>query len=108
MGLDMFLYADKNGSEEEVGYWRKHPNLHGFIVNNFAGGVDECQRIDLSLDDMTDIVEAVKNDDLPITTGFFFGYSDPDRDIETLEIFRKAIELANKNPDYKFYYQASW
>ena len=26
----------------ELAYWRKHPNLHGFIVQTFADGVDEC------------------------------------------------------------------
>lgn len=108
MGLDMMLFMENKNKEEEIGYWRKHPNLHGFIVNNFADGIDECQRIDLSLDDMIDIIDAVKNNDLPSTTGFFFGYSDDSRDTETLEIFRRAVELANSNPEYKFYYQASW
>jgi hypothetical protein len=29
MGLDMHLYADG----EEIGYWRKHPNIHGFMIS---------------------------------------------------------------------------
>lgn len=29
--------------EEIIGYWRKEPNLHGFIVENFADGNDDCR-----------------------------------------------------------------
>jgi len=66
MGLDMHLtgekyqWTDYNNPENnpmedgfrvksrqlELGYWRKHPNLHGYIVQEFAGGVDECQSSD--------------------------------------------------------------
>jgi len=59
MGLDMFLHGEKyfwghNGKRPkedgfevkehilELGYWRKHPNLHGYIVQTFADGKDEC------------------------------------------------------------------
>ena len=35
MGLDMYAYvADKAGREvdsRELAYWRKHPNLHGWM-----------------------------------------------------------------------------
>ena len=35
MGLDMYAYvADKAGQEvdsRELAYWRKHPNLHGWM-----------------------------------------------------------------------------
>ena len=63
MGLDMYLKGnkfywtnwrepEKNLTEEgfkltektlELGYWRKHPNLHGYIVKTFAEGVDELR-----------------------------------------------------------------
>jgi hypothetical protein len=56
MGLDMYLTGEKflmtrNLEEDgfrlrsktlELGYWRKHPNLHGYIVQTFADGTDEC------------------------------------------------------------------
>ena len=59
MGLDMYLTGEKfvmaTGLQEdgfplrsktlELGYWRKHPNLHGYIVQTFVGGKDECQEI---------------------------------------------------------------
>ena len=55
MGLDMNLFGDKYSFEKnetvdgfpvsstmlDMGYWRKHANLHGFIVDTFAGGEDE-------------------------------------------------------------------
>jgi hypothetical protein len=90
MGLDMYLtgeaffrYDHPNRKREpalkaehvELGYWRKHPNLHGYIVNTFAKGVDECQRIELSATDLRMIAEAVESERLPHTEGFFFGAS---------------------------------
>jgi hypothetical protein len=65
MGLDMYLIGDvfvrnreveadiyidgypQDRAELELGYWRKHRKLHGYIVNTFAKGVDECQKIEL-------------------------------------------------------------
>jgi hypothetical protein len=60
----------------ELGYWRKHPNLHGYIVQEFADGKDECQEIPLGEDELIQIMEAVKANELPHTTGFFFGVSE--------------------------------
>jgi hypothetical protein len=32
--------SDRDSREsEDLGYWRKHPNLHGYIINTFAEGV---------------------------------------------------------------------
>lgn len=67
MGLDMYLtgskflftnweHPEKNRKEDGIeiesvrlrlAYWRKHPNLHGYIVQTFADGKDECQEIEL-------------------------------------------------------------
>jgi hypothetical protein len=113
MGLDMNLYGRKwywstwgdeperkedgfkvRNVELDLGYWRKHPDLHGFIVKEFAGGKDDCQEIELSLDKLHAIVRAVKDKRLPKTSGFFFGESDNDAkqiasDVAVLE---KAID----------------
>ena len=53
MGLDMSLYLDSNTSKttldpiphEEIAYWRKHPNLHGFFEQkwNDAGWNDSVE-----------------------------------------------------------------
>ena len=151
MGLDMNLYGEKSVSSRwdndpvmedgfvvgnktlDIAYWRKHANLHGFIVQTFADGKDECQRINLDQDDIEKIIEALENDALyedGEVTGFFFGRSefpgDPhynDQKMADLAIFRSALEwIKNAAPasgtfgedDYKWaewrsvYYQASW
>jgi len=89
MGLDMYLqghqyYFNRTQTIDdflvkemivELGYWRKHPNLHGAIVQTFADGVDNCEPIELSKDDIEKLIEMVKTNLLPHTTGFFFGES---------------------------------
>lgn len=109
MGLDMYLLGGTNDRDtQEIGYWRKHPNLHGYIVKHYAGGVDECQRIELTADDIQDILIAVEEGSLPETSGFFFGKSygdETDRDVSILE---STLKRMRNNPNYKVYYQASW
>jgi hypothetical protein len=101
--------------EVKLGYWRKHPNLHGYIVQTFAEGRDECQEIELSLEDLEKIIEAIKAKELPKTEGFFFGSSDGSETEEDLEIFAKAVVwLTHLNPAhtrkywYTVIYHASW
>jgi len=83
MGLDMYAYiARKNGDEiisaHEIAYWRKHPNLHGWMerlakekkyVFNTFNGVE----IELSWEDVDRLEKAIKSRSLPKTSGFFFG-----------------------------------
>lgn len=54
MGLDMYLEGKEHigGETVELGYWRKHPDLHGYIVGTFADGKDICQEIPLAVQDM--------------------------------------------------------
>lgn len=133
MGLDMYLTGDKflwtnwedvtqNRIEDgfqisniklRIGYWRKHPNLHGYIVKTFAGGKDECQRIDLDVDDLNNIITAVKAGDLPYTEGFFFGKSEGTseesaEDVSILEAAIAWIKGRAKNESRSVFYKASW
>lgn len=128
MGLDMFLYGRKHlmgGETEEdgftviekrlgMGYWRKHPNLHGYIVDTFGKGIDECQEIDLGPEDVERIIEAIKKKELPNTEGFFFGTSKgtEEEDQQSINVFQKALEWLNtpcNNQEFRtIYYQASW
>jgi len=110
MGLDMYLTGEKfftgfdkpraqeDGFEVEahtlkLGYWRKHPNLHGYIVTTFADGVDECQEINLGADDIRRIITAIEARELPHTEGFFFGASDDSKEERKrdVEVFTKAL-----------------
>lgn len=135
MGLDMYLSGKKffvgtikprvivDGLEKaeeiyNIAYWRKHPNLHGYIIQNFANGEDNCQEIDLSKGDLEKIIEAIKTKDLPPTTGFFFGTSYSDNDDENNELDAESIKklesaikfLSNVEEDVwkSVVYQASW
>jgi hypothetical protein len=133
MGLDMYLTGEKylptnyeapekNVMEDgfrvksrqlELGYWRKHPNLHGFIVKNVADGADECQEIELSSDHITQIIEAIKARQLPHTTGFFFGVSEDTEEQIThdIGIFDAALKwLETDEPEVwkSVNYRASW
>jgi hypothetical protein len=96
----------------ELGYWRKHPDLHGFIVQTFADGADECQTIELSAEDIATIIKAVEDKALPHTEGFFFGESDGSETEEDLVIFRQALAwlALPKQDDLGRYveYRASW
>ncbi len=126
MGLDMYLTGrkqyvgygaplpkDEEGHDiDEVivklGYWRKHANLHGYIVQKFGPkneetgeAIDDCRDIELTLEDLEHLLQVVvKPADMPKTEGFFFGESDnsPEQIEEDTEIITKAIGfLAAKN-----------
>lgn len=131
MGLDMYLegkkylfknYEDRSKDTKEdgfrlkektleLGYWRKHPNLHGFIVNAFADGKDDCQEIYLNKEEMLKIITAIKQKELPHTEGFFFGASDGSEDEESIKTFQNAIEWLDndeENTSKYIVYRASW
>jgi len=133
MGLDMYLRGRKHhfpcqnemnnvtedgflvvATELDLGYWRKHPNLHGFIVHTFAEGVDECQPISLNIDQLNMTISAIKHEQLIPTTGFFFGKSQgtKEQQFEDLRIMEAARDwlarIPNANEYRTVYYQASW
>ena len=100
-------------------YWRKANAIHHYIVENHAGGVDECQVIELSRDDLeelrnrcTDVLSdrSLAPELLPTSPGFFFG------DLEYNEWYFNTLErteqeltalLSDKSWDFMLY-QASW
>jgi hypothetical protein len=102
----------EESAKSEVAYWRKHPNLHGFIVQTFADGVDKCQRIFLTAADVDRIIAAVRENRLPHTDGFFFGssdWADPNEDVVLLKRAQDALADAQViDPSASLYYQASW
>ncbi len=133
MGLDMYLTGDNyllndwenpdnNRCEDghrvkrlelELGYWRKHPDLHGFIVENFADGEDDCRPIELGHEQLRRIIDAIQSGKLPKTQGFFFGESENDSQQKAfdIEVFEKAIAWLAGEAKGKWksvIYQASW
>lgn len=103
--------------EKEVGYWRKFNALHGYIVNEFAGGLDNCEQIYLSkedlqkiLDTLIDTYETKDASKLPPTEGFFFGSTDVDEyywdDVkQSIEAFKTYVA---DNEEVDYFYTASW
>lgn len=102
-----------------IGYWRKANAIHGWIVNNCAEGVDECQRIHIGRDKAEELVSLCKaviadpslaNDLMPPSAGFFFGSYEIDEwylsDLKrTVDIFEKALKSQDIDG---VTYQASW
>ena len=94
MGLDQFAIAiDKNGNKTNFAYWRKHPNLQGWMQNLWENkgrpGLTENYTqdivgnfngipLELNKDDLDDLEDAIRSSDLPHTTGFFFGSNSDD------------------------------
>lgn len=121
---------------ERVGYWRKANAIHNWFVQNVGGGVDECQRMYVSLEQLYDLLfacegvlmahehggdwEEVARETLPPASGFFFGSTELDEwylnDLrDTVKIIREVTEpqyldTYQGTPFLKqdIYYQASW
>jgi hypothetical protein len=101
-----------------VCYWRKANAIHNYFVNNCAEGRDECQEIYVTREELEKLVEACEaalkgdpEDNLPTTSGFFFGSTEYDeyykQDLEfTITQINKI--LAKFDDSYSFIYQASW
>lgn len=101
-----FVVSSK--AEKELYYWRKHPNLHGWMekLYNQNGGTGMFNGVNLLLtpQDLDDFEQAVQNNALPHTTGFFFGATMGDEDNATfVQMARKAIAKG-----YAVYYTSSW
>ena len=100
------LQLDRNYRSVEtncqIGYWRKFNALHKYICDTFADGVDECQRIYLSSEDIVQILDLLKKitpenakELLPPSTGFFFGSQEIDEwYMKEVEYSIKVFELA--------------
>lgn len=112
MGLDQFAFAiDNNGEKEELAYWRKHPNLQGWMENLWESkgkpGLPEdhtsdmmgdfnCVPVELTHDDLDALEEDITNGSLPSTAGFFFGSDSDDyykeKDLEFIQKAREALD----------------
>lgn len=115
MGLDQYAYftkdADPNNCEHENFYWRKHPNLQGYMrmLWEARGNKEDfnCVYMQLSLDDMEKLLDHVKAKALPSTTGFFFGgNSDADYRDRDIQFCTQAIDHIQNG--YNVFYSSSW
>lgn len=123
MGLDMYAYktkglidkptdfSEQNLATEEIHYWRKHPNLHGWMEQLYydKGGQKDsfnCVPVELVEGDLLELKYAIENDELPQTGGFFFGQTDGSEKKGDLEFVETA--LAALNEGYSVYYSSWW
>ena len=97
--------------EHEVAYWRKHPNLQGWMEDLWRekGGEGEfnCVDVELTLEDLAALEIDLGNQDLPETQGFFFGNNSDDYYKEgDLEFIREARQYLADG--YKIVYTSWW
>ena len=123
MGLDMYAYVASKPSQHwtddhasrEIAYWRKHPNLHGWMEELWRSkNTDPAQdpafngiELELTWEDLDKLENDIKNNQLPPTSGFFFGSDADDYYREQdLEFVRKArTELFM---GLRVFYNSSW
>lgn len=80
----------------EFAYWRKHPNLHGWMYelareHGFSGGPQgfNCVWLRLRLEDINRL-ERDMNNSLSTMTGFFFGQSQDHHETYTRQFIKSA------------------
>ena len=123
MGLDQFAYSvDSEGNKVELAYWRKHPNLQGWMENlwdskgrpnknedsNPMGLSDfNCVPVELTYEDLDGLENDIQQNRMPQTVGFFFGNDSDDyyrkQDLEFIQSARHALDNGSK-----VYYDSWW
>ena len=134
MGLDMYAYvAAKAGQQREyykgcevhdgiytnpnvtqpreIAYWRKHPNLHGWMQQLWEAKGNEGDfngdELELTYEDLETLELDIIAGSLPGTSGFFFG-NDADehyreQDLKFIRDARAELFLG-----LKVFYNSSW
>ena len=100
----------------DIAYWRKHPNLHGWMAQrwleregNELRETDNFNGIEFELtaDDLDDLEYVVKKRRLPATSGFFFGDNADqhyyNEDLKFIQAARAEMFLG-----LKVFYNSSW
>ena len=119
MDADTKEYVNPNLTRpRELMYWRKHPNLQGWMKalwesRGRPGAEDDPDahfngiEVELEWRDIEQLEAAVQARRLPATTGFFFGENSDDyyieRDLEFCREARAALFLGER-----VFYNSSW
>lgn len=128
MGLDQFAYRTRvkpsksvdfgdevykdNLESEEIHYWRKHPNLHGWMERLYRekGGSSDfnCRPVELTQGDIDRLAESILDGELPQTSGFFFGQSmgNQEEESDDLEFCKRASAAISAG--YTVFYDSWW
>ena len=134
MGLDMYAYTATRAGQQnefyetaeyvdnefvnstvtkpmELAYWRKHPNLHGWMQQLWESRGNEGSfngdELELTAQDLDDLELAVTHGQLPTTGGFFFGNPCDEhyreQDLEFVKNARAELFMG-----LKVFYNSSW
>jgi hypothetical protein len=126
MGLDMYAYVGTKGQRDdyydkgdwddtakprEIAYWRKHPNLHGWMQRLWESqgnsGDFNGDELELTWADLDALEQAVTHGQLPATGGFFFGNNADEHyrksDLEFIKHARAELFLG-----LRVFYNSSW
>ena len=114
MGLDMYFYRGHAKENHEIYYFRKHSDLHGFLMNIWLfmnpgknGDDFNCKELEIT----KEIIDAIEIECRNLThkkyTGFFWG-SSCDEDWKRTK--KDLIPLLKKelNEGHKIYYVSWW
>lgn len=127
MGLDQYANArrgeaivDDEGytyyeDSMELAYWRKHPNLQGWMEElwhekgcpNDDGDGFNCVDLELTLEDLDALEKSLDDESLPETAGFFFGGNADDHYAEADREFIVQARAAIKQ-GYTVVYSSWW
>jgi hypothetical protein len=96
----------------EIAYWRKHPNLQGWMEQlaqkkGLEYGSFNGIELELTWEDLEELERAITHNQLPETTGFFFGDDSNDyyreHDLQFIREARAELFLG-----LKVFYNSSW
>ena len=137
MGLDMYAYVAQKANQQndfyegavfdeelkeyvnpttskprEIAYWRKHPNLHGWMEKlaerkNLQYDSFNGIEMELTHEDLDELERAITHRQLPATSGFFFGNDANEHYYETDLSFIKNAR-AELFFGLKVFYNSSW
>ena len=120
MGLDQYAFIGNPENDDEktieIAYWRKHPNLHGWMerlweskgcpgdnAEKMFNGVE----LELTWQDLDALEQDILNQQLPETQGFFFGDASDnyyrEQDLKFVRAARADLFLG-----LKVFYNSSW
>lgn len=109
--VDGNLVNPKMSKPVEIAYWRKHPGLQGWMQKLWESKGNEGDfngdELELTWEDLDALEADVKENRLPLTSGFFFGRpSDNHYKEQDLEFIKKA--RAEIFSGLKVFYNSSW
>ena len=148
MGLDMYAYVAQKANQQtefyegavwdeelkesvnlnvtkprEIAYWRKHPNLHGWMESLWKRKLHESNKeepdenvwgstfngieLELTWEDLEELERAVTHGQLPSTSGFFFG-NDADEHYYDSDLSFIKNARAELFFGLKVFYNSSW